>query len=324
MTKLWILVTLSVVFTVVLPNAYAQIADGNSSVITPIDGGNELNLRPQLTPSGSSLPAISPAGSVNNGIVPGASSGQSMNSTSPLPGTSGSSNIQVPALPAATSGSSNIQILPLPSATPDTQAAPPVVPGGALSPATAGAPETTNVLDLNAQAPTPPLMGTITQEVALTIDKQPVQRGEYRGLILHLHNGTNSPLMFDGDRAYIEVNGKHIAAAADAPIEESTCPAQTIAQQTLFAAETAVTVGLLPTIHDARIGRGPILPRYGCDQKRRVATAERFGKRILWPGDDTQGIVYFQTEDDLSKGVVQLPVVTFPNMDIRGYLTAVR
>src|SRR6185437_9575030 len=147
----------------------------------------------------------------------------------------------------------------------------------------------------NEPAPPPPLMGTITQEVALTIDRQQIQRGPFVGLVLHLHNGTNSPLMFDGNRARITVAGQCVDAVTDAALEAVVAPPPTIADDAKVAIADAVTVGAYSAVRDEIKERGPILPRYGSDQMRREATLERFGTRILWPGDDTQGIVFFRT-----------------------------
>jgi hypothetical protein len=174
---------------------------------------------------------------------------------------------------------------------------------------------------LNEAAPPPPLMGTITQEVALTIDKQQIQRGPFVGLVLHLHNGTNSPLMFDGNRARITVGGQCVDAVSDAALEAVAAPPYTIAGDLKVGLADAVTIGVYSALRDEIKQRGPILPRYGTDQMRREATLERFGTRILWPGDETQGIVFFRTSSKLDNTNVQLPVVTFPSMEIRGYLT---
>jgi hypothetical protein len=187
---------------------------------------------------------------------------------------------------------------------------------------TPAAPNT--VLDLNSAAPPAPLMGTIVQEVAVTIDKVPIQRGPFVGLAVHLHNGTNSPLMFDGDRARVTVGGQVVTAISDAVLEAATGAPPTARQEARIGIANAITVGMASTIQDAKREKGPILPRYGVDQMRREATLERFGTRILFPGDDTQGIVFFKGNCKLDAAQLELPVVTFPDMLVRGYLTGSR
>src|SRR5438105_8769831 len=110
------------------------------------------------------------------------------------------------------------------------------------------------------------------------------------GLLLHLHNGTNSPLAFDGNRAFIKLDGQTVTAVSDDTIAATTCPANRAIDQAVIATEAFASIGTIPTIHDHKVQKGPVLGRYGCDEKRRLATAQRFGTRILWPGDDTQGI----------------------------------
>lgn len=167
-------------------------------------------------------------------------------------------------------------------------------------------------------------MGTITQEVSFTIDKQEVRRGPFSGLVVHVHNGTNSPLVFDADRAFITVSDRKIAPITDAELELMVTRPPSHLTEARMGVEDFATVGLVSTIEDELRSRGPILPRYGADQMRREATRERFGLRILWPGDETQGIIFFRTSTSLTGGQLQLPVVTFPTMEVRGYLTSVK
>jgi hypothetical protein len=171
----------------------------------------------------------------------------------------------------------------------------------------------------------PPLMGVITQQVSVTVGKQPIRRGPFSGLLVHLHNGTNSPLMFDGDRARVRIGSDQLVpAVSDATLEATVAPPPSKRHEWRVGLDNAFTLGWSSTIFEEWLERGPVLPRFGDDQLRREATLERFGLRILWPGDETQGIVFFATPDSLETGKLELPVATFPSMEIRGYLTGLR
>ncbi len=175
-----------------------------------------------------------------------------------------------------------------------------------------------------AAPPPPPLMGTITQEVAVTINQQEVRRGPFTGLVVHVKNGTNSPFIFDGDHAFITINGNKIDPITDADLELMVARPTSHWEEAKLGLLAFATVGVAPTIKDELRSRGPVLPRYGADQMRREATGERFAMRILWPGEDTQGIIFFKTSQHLSGGQLQLPVVTFPTMEVRGYVSPAR
>jgi hypothetical protein len=72
----------------------------------------------------------------------------------------------------------------------------------------------------------------------------------------------------------------------------------------------AVSVGLVPTLKDARQIHKPIRERYGPDERRRLIEASRFGKRILWPHQETKGVVYFEDIDNLSGCKIEIAVHT--------------
>lgn len=166
-------------------------------------------------------------------------------------------------------------------------------------------------------------MGTIVQDVAFKVDKQEVLKKPFVGLKLHVHNGSNSPIVFDGDRARFKAGNRVVEAISDAKLEAAVAPGFGVGkhQGRKFIANVA-TVSFASMVGDETIERGPVLARFGSDEKRREANASRFGLRVLWPGDDTDGTVYFPSHNELGGGEVELPVVTFPDKEIRGYLSA--
>lgn len=72
----------------------------------------------------------------------------------------------------------------------------------------------------------------------------------------------------------------------------------------------AVTVGGAQTVFDAMKNSKPVLRAYGRDEERRQEDQERFGQRILWPGDSSTGVVLFSAEEPLTEAVVSIPAAS--------------
>ncbi|QQR57443.1 MAG: hypothetical protein IPG59_21085 [Candidatus Melainabacteria bacterium] len=89
-------------------------------------------------------------------------------------------------------------------------------------------------------------------------------------------------------------------------------------KETNAAVVAGVTIGAYPTIRDLKNQKGPILERYGSDEQRRENISERFGKRVLWPGDISQGLVFVREGEKIAGASVEMPVGTFPEMKIIG------
>jgi hypothetical protein len=84
----------------------------------------------------------------------------------------------------------------------------------------------------------------------------------------------------------------------------------------------AVTVGAVPTISDIKNAKRPVLDRYGHDEERRSVEASRFGRRILWPHQKTQGIVFFETDDPLGSARIDIPATTLFDQKDTGILSS--
>jgi hypothetical protein len=87
-------------------------------------------------------------------------------------------------------------------------------------------------------------------------------------------------------------------------------------------ASSAALVGAVQTIQDAARQEGPILGRYGQDEARRRNETSSFGKRIVWPGDTSEGVIYFGATPSLQSASLTLPVNTLYNEEDQTVLTA--
>lgn len=174
---------------------------------------------------------------------------------------------------------------------------------------------------LGSQSANAPLQGTIGA-IELDLSGTPLAIGPYIGVKVRVSNNTNSPILLDGDRASLEKGGASMTAVTNAAIETSADPPEPKSQIAKNAILGAVTIGAALAIHDQLVENGPVLRRFGGDEKRREATAQRFGKRIVWTGDSTEGTLFFPTSNiaDINGGNIRLPIVTFPQLDIRGYV----
>ncbi len=157
------------------------------------------------------------------------------------------------------------------------------------------------------------LMGT---ELQWHVQRSGTVLGGLCGLQVTIINDTNRAVVVDGDKAKIIINTasgiKNYPCVSVAELQACILPSQALAAKLKRTMNSiipaAVTVGLQPTIKDVIISKRPVLQRYGTDENRRVAEATRFGKRILWPHEKTQGIVYFKSSDSLAGAKIEIPV----------------
>ncbi|MBU6455028.1 MAG: hypothetical protein KGS72_24875 [Cyanobacteria bacterium REEB67] len=149
-------------------------------------------------------------------------------------------------------------------------------------------------------------LAEILNQVPARIEGQDSRRGKYQGWKVTVTNNSDRPLLFDGDAAV----SLSLPGAAPAPCvsmeklaqlsvlpEQSASFKKRLATDVKATAVAAVTIGWAQTIHDQKQGSGVVVAanggRYGLDEQRREDQLRRFGKRVLWPGDSSSGIIYF-------------------------------
>lgn len=158
-------------------------------------------------------------------------------------------------------------------------------------------------------------LSAVLSNVLLSTGPQEVILGPYHGLPVHVKNATDRPLLFNGDAAVIRLGNHSIRPVTIRQIDQLVDPMETVRDDIIATIKAGVTVGLAPTIRQEEVQRGPILNRYGADELRREDEQSRFGKRIIWPGDTTDGIVYFQTTSSLRGGTFELPVCSMSSQE---------
>ncbi|MBS1992823.1 MAG: hypothetical protein JSS83_20035 [Cyanobacteria bacterium SZAS LIN-3] len=160
--------------------------------------------------------------------------------------------------------------------------------------------------------------------VTAKIESNNNPRGKFQGLLISVQNNSDRPLIFDGDAALgSSVPGSNIKCISlDQLAELSVLPEQSKSFGKRFTtdlkatASATVTMGWAQTLRDQKQGSEPVVAanggRYGLDEQRRQDQFRRFGKRVLWPGDSTSGVIYFnfdQTKTPLN--AIVLPVSSY-------------
>ncbi len=162
--------------------------------------------------------------------------------------------------------------------------------------------------------PPKPLQSFVGVSLKLVIERSDVVLDGLRGLMITVTNDTSRPLVIDGDNAQATVGEKSYLSAPLPLVQKCVLPNNgllaTTGKLVTNVVPAAVTVGAIPTIKDFVILKKPISKRYGPDERRRIVEASRFGKRIVWPHQRTEGIIYFQTNGALTGAKLQMPVHT--------------
>lgn len=170
-----------------------------------------------------------------------------------------------------------------------------------------------------------PLSGAAKVGASISIEagSVPPNHGLF-GMRIRVVNDTKEPLVFDGDNVSIAgAEGRQVSSPMP-EMDTTGFPPCTGKGQFKKVVVSGITIGAVPTLKDMKIAKGPKLERYGCDELRREDEVARFGKRVVWPGASSNGIVYFKTTP--SKGAtMEMPVsALFDSNDKTVVTTAIR
>ncbi len=133
-----------------------------------------------------------------------------------------------------------------------------------------------------------------------------------------VHNRSDEPLVFDGDKSLIASRdtGSLVARCLSQPdLDNVERPPTTfkgkVAADLVASVTAAASVGVVQTVDTFKREYGPIPKRYEYDQARRTNEESRFGRRLLYPGDSTDGNIYFQSGLALRGKMLTIPVKSF-------------
>lgn len=168
--------------------------------------------------------------------------------------------------------------------------------------------------------PPKPLQAFVGVSLKLDVERSDIVLNRLRGLMITVTNDTSRPLVIDGDSAQATVGAKNYSSASLPLVQKCVLPNNGLLATTgkviTNVSLAGASIGVIPTVKDFIILNKPITKRYGPDERRRLVEASRFGKRIVWPHQKTQGIIYFQTNNTLSGAKLRMSVHTlFDNPD---------
>ena len=140
----------------------------------------------------------------------------------------------------------------------------------------------------------------------------------FKGLIaveVSVKNNSDRPVIFKGNEAKAgtgELKASPMSEISNR-IQQRDNPRGYCLRSLENTITAALTLGAVQTVEGEMIKHGPIAERYGFDNVNRLDRLARFGERILWPGDASQGIIYFPANESLSGRSIQMPVADFYN-----------
>jgi hypothetical protein len=163
-----------------------------------------------------------------------------------------------------------------------------------------------------------PLSATVGREIDLTVARATAFTGRFVALSVKVENKSDKTLVIDGDRASLSSDDTKVASIAcltqanvDAIGKPPTTAKAKITTDFKSTIEAALTVGAIPTAQTIIVEHGPILKRYEWDESRREHEETRFGKRLLYPGDKSDGTIYFKDGTSFDQKSLVIPVKSF-------------
>jgi hypothetical protein len=170
--------------------------------------------------------------------------------------------------------------------------------------------------DFGKKAATPSLAGAVLPVELLVERKDVVIKGKH-GLRIQVKNNSDQALVFCGERATATI-GKTVFNCLDTKNfdELISAPPGNAVNWSIGLGETlaeALTMGGWQAVADMRTSTSPGLKRYGKDEERREQAAERFGQRLIYPGESSSGILLFSCDQSLQEAAVTLPVSSCVN-----------
>lgn len=170
-----------------------------------------------------------------------------------------------------------------------------------------------------------PLSQIISTKVMGQVDATNRSRGKFQGVAVTITNNSDRAVLFDGDGAQLTDAGVTLSCISLADLGKlSVLPEQSnrkFVTDLKATTSAALSIGWVQTIRDQKQGSGPIVAanggRYGLDEQRRYDELSRFGKRVLWPGEKTSGVIYFNGKAQLDSSILAIPAYSYYNHDDR-------
>jgi hypothetical protein len=133
------------------------------------------------------------------------------------------------------------------------------------------------------------------------------------GIEVRVQNLSPNPIIIDGEHAVVFSNEGQERAISEDYAMKTSGGMFTRDQKLLLAATFVGTFGLLePVLQDHFSTSKTDFPvSYGVNETRRRLEDRRLSKRIILPGEDTSGVIYFNGTN-LNPNHISIPIKTYP------------
>ncbi len=165
-----------------------------------------------------------------------------------------------------------------------------------------------------------PISVIVTEQVDLDIYPAGAPSKKMKALRVKVHNRSEAPLIFDGDRSSVTAqNGGRVVAKCiaqrelDAVDRPPTTFTEKLSSDLKATVTAAASVGIVQTAETMKREAGPIEKRYEYDHQRQVNEESRFGRRLVYPGDSTDGNIYFSANTSFEGQLLSMPIKSFYN-----------
>lgn len=144
------------------------------------------------------------------------------------------------------------------------------------------------------------------------------------GLKIYIQNQSKNPIIVDGEGAQAFSNAQKAKPLSEDQAMHQSGGTFTAKQKGMLALAAATSLGLAePLLQDHFSTSKTDFPvSYGIDETRRRLENRQLGKRIILPGEDTEGIVFFNG-NDLSFERIRIPILSYPQETPAGELEIV-
>jgi hypothetical protein len=140
-------------------------------------------------------------------------------------------------------------------------------------------------------------------------------------ILLSVRNNTAHPIIVDGESAIISSSGAPLPALPENIVVKRTHPFFTTSQKVQLTLITGLTLGLATVIAGERMtNKTSPSARFGVYETMRRIEDVRFGTRVVLPGEESKGLVFFD-QSVQPAGNVSIPIRAFPSNQDSGRLS---
>lgn len=141
------------------------------------------------------------------------------------------------------------------------------------------------------------------------------------GIKVYIQNQSQKPIIIDGEHAQASIDSPEGKAISEDQAMKQSGSTFTKQQKEILGVVALTTLGLAePILQDHFSTSKKDFPvSYGVNETRRRLEDLRLSKRIILPGEDTQGVIFFPG-DKISFDKVSIPILSYPQGQAVGTL----